>query len=298
MRTAAVFAHSPTRAVTQGGQGPPPLPRGKRLAKDYRQARHPIGTRRCGDYCVGQAGPGGIDRAPGSENRASRRRHRSSRESRGPAFDGSGDREGAHRASNPQRSSEGAHWLAVAAGLHRASPRSRNVRPNDVRKKSRGTGAPSTELEERYQEVPGCRRGRPREARGYAARQARGEQVAQDASGRSRRRVGDHSLPRRAKGSPQLFGRTSSRNRPQKPDPRPDGRSRSSDHRRSQIWREDRSCATPGATFVPADFHAPSLRKPNDLPKSYANQPDENPRIGPAQDPRPKRELTFQFPYP
>ena len=226
MRVAAVSAHASARTVTQRGQGPPALQGGARRADGKRQARHPVAARRCCDYCGGQTNPRCLDRA--SRDCLSRRRGRGGRKASGSPVDGIGKRERKNRASDSQRTSEGAHKIDVAAGLHRASTRSRDLGPDDVRKKSRAAGNPATELEERHEEVSCRGRRHARKTRRNAARQSCREQVVADASRRARRRAGDHSLSSLTIRSRQLAGRADARNRPQESDSRADGRPRPS----------------------------------------------------------------------
>src|SRR5580704_10914086 len=116
MRVAAVSAHASARTVTQRGQGPPALQGGARGADGERQARHSVAARRRCDYRGGNTNPRCLERA--SRNSTSRRCDRGGRKAGGAPLDGIGKREGKNRASDSQRTSEGADKIDVAAGFH------------------------------------------------------------------------------------------------------------------------------------------------------------------------------------
>src|SRR5208283_3142563 len=68
--------------------------------------------------------------------------------------------------------------------------------------------------------------------------------------------------------------RTNTRNRPQKPASRADGRPGSSYSRRSQIWREQRSRAAAGAPFVRVEVLPSRVGRLGGVPQRYPKPAD------------------------
>src|SRR6185437_11704387 len=151
MRTSGVSHRTAARLIAQTGERPSSLSRGQREGQGNGPSRYEIGAGRRRDHRGGaQASQRRSAPAPWTRNRASGWRGGRNRETAGAAFDGLRAREGEHRVSNSQHASESAYEDPTPTGLHRSSPRPRDLRSDDVRKESNGTGHVSAELEGRH----------------------------------------------------------------------------------------------------------------------------------------------------